>query len=363
MKTLPILKTVFTSIVIFFINGFDLLGWDYPGEVDITEIHFNYDVNSNTYDALTIKENSTTNIIAPEWITSSKNQEFAYIKSQTNRKIKVEFYHNQNKNTIFTMIIGGGTYAGTGFGSLPYTSVYFPGNSTGYSNLTTFTFSCSVPSSVRKDSVKFVWDVVAINGDNYAYNIGITGWHNYYTVLAAPTYPMQYPWVDVLDYACRWANGVSAEVSLVTKITQGAYNEFGNSHVYEGGQTHCYGTTFLLSSFLVDTLADCRDMSAIFQLFSNALGVNSTKFRRIDGKFWYKPILPIGENTWTTISQDNWWNFHQVGWISNVYDACIKLNSPERIPVNEVLDNEYKEDLYDHGEWTPKTASKYITIL
>jgi hypothetical protein len=56
------------------------------------------------------------------------------------------------------------------------------------------------------------------------------------------------------------------------------------------------------------------------------------------------------------------WDFHQVGWLSNVYDACLKLANPERIPVDENITNEYKPDLFDSGDWDADTYKNYTTV-
>src|SRR3989304_92345 len=54
------------------------------------EISFNYEAGS-TNDAIDIQKNASTGITVPEYKKDVKNENCAYIRSQSNRKIKVKF--------------------------------------------------------------------------------------------------------------------------------------------------------------------------------------------------------------------------------------------------------------------------------
>ncbi len=322
MKQIKYLILYFVFLLVIS-NSNILYAFDYPGEVDVAVIKFNYDLNSYSQDALSIKSNASSAVYQNEWVFPIWSLPFAYIKGQSNRKIKVYFHHNQNYNKNFIMTIGGGPISGIGFGNMPYTTVNFPANNNGYSNETTFQLNGSVPGTVGKRQVKFGWGVVMVNGMNYCLDMGSTGWHNYYAVLAPPQAPMDKPWISVLDYACVWASGENTEPGVAEGITIGAYNNFGKD--YWGGGTHAPGTKLHLTSLLASNWADCRDMSAVVHVFTKALGGSNTTVRLINSPlpynedFRYKRIDPVGAPTWTTGT----WNFHQVAYLSGVYDACL----------------------------------------
>ncbi len=159
------------------------------------------------------------------------------------------------------------------------------------------------------------------------------------------------PWAVVLRYSCDWAEDETNDPDAVTSITTRAYNGFGKN--YDGGDSHVDSTTCHLTDMLSESWVDCRDMSAIVQLFSQVLGVSNVQVRRVNGQFAYKMINPIGSPGWQTGA----WNFHQFGWYGGeVYDACIELDmSSPRVPTGEDLNTTYKNDLYDAGYWTPQT--------
>jgi hypothetical protein len=99
-------------------------------------------------------------------------------------------------------------------------------------------------------------------------------------------------------------------------------------------------------------------MSAVVHVFSRAIGA-SPNVRKIWGQFYTKSIDPIGNGSdW----QITLWNFHQVAW-SDVYDACLRLNpNNPRIPVDEDINGNYKNDLYYSGYWNPDTPFNYGTV-
>jgi len=347
---------IFIFTFMFFNSCFNnLKAIDYPLDIDVVLIQFNYDLNSYSEDAYSIVPGYNSLVIQNEWINDggiSKNDKIAYIKSQTNRKIKVKFWHNQNQSVSYNFIIGNAVSEGTSFGYAPYTSVYFPSNNNGYSEVKTYQLNGTVPSSVGKRYVKFAWQCT-----NYALSLGYTGKHYYYTLLAAPQAPMGTPWTSVLDYACVWASGETTETNVLTNITEGAFYNFDVD--YDGGQTHAPGNTFYLTNLLSDTIADCRDMSAIVQIFTNALGCSTVQVRRILGSFNTRIIDPIGAPGWIATS----WLYHQVAWKSNVWDACLRLDSSgPRIPVNESIDGTYKRNLYFSGDWDPASPTSFTTI-
>jgi len=221
-------------------------------------------------------------------------------------------------------------------------------------------FDGTVPATIGKYDYYWNWTITAIPCNTSAYDANTvtqTTHHCCYVLYDEPQAPMDEPWIDVLDYACSWASGETSEYSIIVSITEGAYGNIGKE--YYGGGTHAVFPNFNLTGLLADNWADCRDMSAVVQVFSNSLGIQGVQVRRIDGPFAYKPILPVGKTSWSS----SIWNFHQVGYYSNVFDACLQLDqfSP-RIPINEPINGSYKDDLFDSGYWSPNDATAYTNV-
>jgi hypothetical protein len=171
---------------------------------------------------------------------------------------------------------------------------------------------------------------------------------------------MAEPWTEVLEHSCDWASGNTTSSGALSDLATELYTNSGL--VYDGTQSHYDPDqwpnpnkfTFNLSQFLSDwELADCQDCGMYLSILSSSIGASLTQTRRIQGGFYTKDIKPIGEGDFRTTG----WNFHHIGWLSNVYDACIKLvPANERIPINEDIDNPYKADLFSSGSWSPNNA-------
>jgi hypothetical protein len=319
------------------------------------DIKFNYETGQ-TNDALTIRKADGTAITNPEWASyynEDENENFAYIISQSNRKIQARFDSNcEDMHLVIKLTV----ISGTGIGEICNLFVC------NYHQLdeVTLTLNGTLPGTVGKRTFTWQWEIYGIPVDDPDF---CADWettestHTYYTLLTTPQSPMAEPWSSVLDYACVWANGQTTESSIVRYITEGAYNNSGK--MYWGGGSHAVYPNFDLTGYFAQNWADCRDMSAVVQIFSNALGVQNVLVRRINGPFNYKSILPVGGSTWLTGT----WNFHQVGYYNNVFDACLKLNqSSPRIPINESINSTYKNDLFNSGYWIVNDPATYSYI-
>jgi len=68
---------------------------------------------------------------------------------------------------------------------------------------------------------------------------------------------------------------------------------------------------------------------------------------------------PPGYPCWRTGE----WNFHQVADYSGVYDASLRLKPDNpRVPCGEDINGSYKDDLFDSGQWVPKTPFEYTAV-
>lgn len=265
-------------LIIIFLSSFCVqssFSTDYI-EVWPYEIKFNHERRHN-YDAVAICKNASEDIPVPEWKYGVRSEKFAYIKEQSNRTIQVRFDSNCDS---MHLLINLSVYSGTGIGEV---CNFFVAN---YYRLDSIilTLDGSVPNSVGKRDFTWEWEIYAISKDPaYCSDMSDpTTEHTYYTLLDDPEPPMGSPWTDVLDYACVWASGQSTEFNVVWDITEGAYNNIGKE--YDGGDTHAPLPNFDLTSFLDEDWADCRDMSAVVQVFTNALGGSDIRVRSIDSE-------------------------------------------------------------------------------
>lgn len=296
----------------------------WPPEMDVCYIKFNYE-SGHTYDALTL------NVSAPEWASGgSTNEKIAYIKSQSNRKIKVKLWLDRTGVVVEAYAI----QSGQGIGNT--NTQWFDFLSSQYSSERTLTFNGNVPSSIGKRDFTLKW--YAIYPGPYGeltYWIGNTGSHQHYTLLAAPQSPMTVPWTSVLDYACDWASGESTNSGALEDLTYELYNCGAEYSPYEnytrGSYTNLDLTDLLddLSSNPNNVEMDCRDFSNFLQVLLNSLGGDS-EYNRIDRTtypyyFIYNYLYPAG---WGSKEYPDGWNYHQVGWYnSKVADAATKIDN------------------------------------
>lgn len=355
MKHIIILTLILFLKLTFFIT--ESRGYSYPLIVTVTEITFNYEAGYAD-DALDIKINNTTDIPKPEYKPASggRNYPFAYIKSQSNRKIKAKFHHNQGSGVINSIDIFAICEGSQWISSIGITNITFSGGGPTSDLCTLILCYGNIPNRVVKFIFGWQWECLKVNGESIAGGSLYFDYtcHTYYTTLGPPQSPMTEPWTEVLDYACVWAHGKSNETSALKKITDGAYNNLGKS--YYGTTTHTDSATFYLTDFFDENLADCRDMSAVVHVFTRAIGGTSTMVRIINGGMYTK-VIKLIDDDWGF----DYFTFHQVAYKGGVYDACLMLRTDEgvneRVPQGESINGEYKDDLFDHGTWQTNTET------
>ena len=324
---------------VFFAETAHCLPW--PPEVDVVEVSFDYDNTSHSYDALTIKKDNSNYETVPEWEAGRNpvnNGKAAFIKSQTNRKIKVKFWMDRTGD--YEMGAYATKISGTGIGNVGEGTVVF--NNSQYSTPKVMTCSGgSVPGTVDDDrKFKWRWYASYIDFDEFIppVLIGDSGDHEYYTVFDAPEEPMDEPWKKVLDYACKWAEGKSTLSDVAGSVTDGIYSNLGDtsgdidyvtSNVYTTGYYSFHLTNFLSDiSTYDDVNVNCFDVANLFNVFASALGI-STQCKRLIAAVLTVSIDPIGD---TPSTGPKSWTGHGYGWVYDsgdykVYDACLRYEN------------------------------------
>ena len=329
-----------------------VLAWSLPLDVDVVKIHFNHNTGSTSSDGITIQEDETT-IVAPEWYPlSSKNEESAYLKTVTSPTVKAEFYANDIGQQGYSSVR---IYAHASSGwALSESNVTFPGGGSGQ---VSFGTSASFPqaSTVGKWTITWTWKVVKIDGGSVTpFSVG-TSTHTFYNVLDTPEAPMTVPWVEVLDYACDWAQGETTEVNALTEITEGinAMGDTDGDINYDVNGQAQYTSMINYEDFdLTDFFSDintssnveiaCNDSACLFNIFTTALGCSTKTYRRWNSSVTSitKMIDIIGVEDDFNPQDDYSFGLHQFGWFSNkVFDPLLQLynGSDFFVPCNETL--------------------------
>jgi hypothetical protein len=368
------MKRLLFGLMLLILNGMPAFGWDLPLDFSILGIRFNHNTSSSANDAITIRKDCGETVITTPEYTGGQNEKVAYAATVTNPTIKVMLSMGSDiadsvrvkayctNGNLFDLQERAVNINGSSY------SIADPGNPANY---VTFkkTTSYSLQTTVTKcTNAQLAWKVTKILNYTFPTPVDVgTTYHTVYTLLNTPQSPMTEPWTEVLDYACEWASGASTNAGVVSNITTGAYNSGIKDYNYN--YYHCIGTTFYLTEFLSATYCDCRDMSAVVQVFSNALGVNQVYVKTINivggtDCFYLKSIDPIGDPDWTGETKYNYWYFHQVGWYNSlVYDACLRLNYlTPRISTGESITGSYRNDLWNSNpSFTPEINNIFNT--
>ncbi len=222
-----------------------------------------------------------------------------------------------------------------------------------------------LPDEVRLDQLRITWDFeygYTKNGPWFDAGKERTA-HEIYITYARPYYgfPMSYrPWKQVLRTACSYAHGAKTTIKASSLVTTGIYDSL--EFKYDGTDSHSEfdNSQIRLWDMIGDGWVDCMDGSNYYTILMRWLGIfaNQIKINKGPGGFYYKTLRPISTaadlnggwlvrdlNQWNS----NWWYFHQVGILTNIYDPIIRIEKEteaKRVPTNMTKDN-YMHALFD----------------
>ena len=262
------------------IDALDPIGFT-VSEVRVNSISFNYSGSG----AIAIYDNiNNVNINPPEYSSTatSKIEPAAWVKGGS-YSVKADF-------KAVPIISSAQIWAETGLGGLrtsgsPVLVAFTNGNGQG-------TFSVnSVPTSVGKHLFHWDWKYKTTAGTE---SMGKTGEHLLYTVLATPVAPSPTasatPPLNILDYACTWANGATTKEKVCTDMLT---NGFSNHYTWD---------------------MDCHRLASDFVSLVSTQGINASQHRwaskghyGIVGDMAYqrtKAIDPVGPS----------WGYQQIDW-------------------------------------------------
>jgi hypothetical protein len=186
----------------------------------------------------------------------------------------------------------------------------------------------NVPNHVAVGQLELQYDLPLTDGviaGNNGTNGSFVGWERVCLLDASPTGLQSVPWVDFLEFSCRWAFGSVGQAQTMRELTKGLnksnrcpdnrtlYSHAISSSYYLGSNLNYVD----LSDFTVDLeegpviSMDCRDYAGILYLAFQSQGANPT-FRWLErwdpiqqfvpGGFYTWPLCPAGTDD--TVSGD-----------------------------------------------------------
>src|SRR5687768_14708994 len=244
--------------------------------IALEEVVFDHKKGSATTDALSIRKNRTMD--APPWTAATNG---AGLPSLAAYAIKPTRHQTITIQASFSMTaVAGGPIkvraraaAGSSkvLGNVAATQIAVPssGNLTGPISLT-LTATNIGTLGVGRHAVEWRWQHQVVAGG--AWVDFDTSRHTVYTVLDVPTLPWAqdaadsedrpWPWTDVLDWACCWAEGIRASTTAVSKRVTERIHRLGGQPArrpdgslepitYDGFETYVVdaGNVFLCTAF------------------------------------------------------------------------------------------------------------------
>jgi hypothetical protein len=314
--------------------------------ISIEAISFNHDPVSAARDALTIRRNETQDVAVPEWrrgMTRPEDSPAAYTIDQitTNRlTIKVQFRRESaDPTTVEVHAVG---KAGNVLGNVKSRTINFASS---LSAVELFELDTSGQNpTVAVNNIAWDWFI----GGTFRQ----TTEHRIYTLVSAPQEPwgqpgspvpdFQLPWTEVLEHACREANGARNENEAAAMLAEWVYSLGPDKLRYDdfgaGSSTFTIPgmRTFRCTHFL-QALADnarwrvnCTDCATILSSFANILGCDLIQ-SQIGDDFQTNRIQKIGSDS--PLSQP--FRFHEVAWkfpsegAASVYDCCLQVDGDD----------------------------------
>jgi len=325
--------------------------------ITVEAITFNHDPGAATHDALNIRRNANQTVHVPEW------RRFISVNPEDSPAVYAIAATKGNPVTILVSLRS--TDPGMAFVEVRVEhhvkarAVNFVNGSTG-----AVAFELIDPPAahgyVGIRDVTWHWEYRL--GPHHAWHPFDTTRHRIYTVLAVPTAPWQQaplntqlPWTDVLDYACRWAEGATSADMAAALVTQAVYALGPSVVTYDcpgGGSSHYSFPNFDCTQF-VERLrggigngiyVNCSDCATIVASFADVLGCDLWQSRMGFG-FALNELLAIGSNVWQTACGWPGFSYHEVAWEAactandDVYDACLRVDgdsdptAPPRVPL------------------------------
>ena len=328
--------------------------------VAVEAIKFNHTAGASTHDAFNIRKDANEFITVPEWrrfiCVNPEDSRAAYAVEPTRgHPITIEVSLSSTDPSVAFIEVRVED-------QVKARPVNFVNGSTGFCN-----FELVNPPVSRGRvgiwEVEWNWEY-RLEPQQQWRHLAVTR-HRIYVVLDLPTAPWvqmphnapntQLPWTDVLDYACRWAEGATSSDMVAALVTQHIYELGPRIITYDcpgGGSSHYSWGAFDCTAFLYrlhggignGLYVNCSDCATFVSTFANALGCDLWQSKMGWG-FALNELLAIGSRVWQTACGWPSFNYHEVAWeaaatvTDDVYDACLRVDgdsdptNPPHVPL------------------------------
>lgn len=270
------------------IDSLDPVGFT-VSDVRVDQISFNYGGSG----AITLYDHlAGANVAAPEYISAGHLIKPGAWVMGGSHSVRVRFKAVPSLSSAQIFALGG--LGGLASSGSPVTVTF----SAGFGQAD---FPVNSPPSAVARTV-FTWDWKQKVGAATA-EMGRTGEHRLFAVLATPQAPQATPWVGALEVAATVAQGETTAAGATRKIWSQFYNSAGGSYDtvggvprYTGGTTQNFNLTLWLSNYAAANVGvvNCYDMGKSVVVFANALGASAEY--TFTGPFGYLNLVkPIGK--------------------------------------------------------------------
>lgn len=251
------------------IDSLDPVGFT-VADIRVDQISFNYGGSG----AVTLYDHvAGSNVTAPEYVSAGHAIKPAAWVMGGAHSVRVRFSATPAISSAAIWAEGG--LGGLASSGSPVTVTFAGG--VGEANFTVTT----PPATVAKTLFDWEWKY-RISATTL--EMGRTGRHLLYTVLATPQAPQATPWVGTLDVACQLAQGETTAAGATRKIWSdfylnagGLYDTVGGAPRYTGNTTQPFNLTLWLANYKTASIGvvNCYDMSKSVVVFANALGAST----------------------------------------------------------------------------------------
>ena len=289
------------------IDALDLAGFT-VAKIRVDSVSFNYTGSGaiGLYDDV-----NHTNITAPEYLSAAHVVKPAAWTMGGSHAVQVSFTAEPTVNNA--QIWAQGALGGLSSSSSAPTVSFSAGGGQALFNVT------SPPAYI--DETRFFWDwkYKNLNGSGPTeHDMGQTGEHVLYTVLATPLAPQAQPWARVLGVACNLAKGRTSAATATRDIWNDFYRNAGGQYDTVGGSPQYAhgspGDPFNLTLWLDHYnsgnigVVNCYDMGKSVKVFANALGADAL-YTYVDPFGYLNCVNPIGRS-WTNnpFYDSGWYN-------------------------------------------------------
>jgi hypothetical protein len=336
-------------------------------------IAFNHDTTACTHDALNVRRSQVLPVLAPEWQAGVSRRPVdsvaAYAIAETRgNPLTIRANVRRLDPSVQSVEIRAVDLTGGVLGSVkPLAWEFGAGDESGFLH-----YELQGPrladSGVGVHAVRWWWQHRL--APDAAWTTFARSDHQVYTVLSAPNLPWtqdDYPlntqlvWTEVLDFACRFAQGVTTPHRAAARITEAIFAlgperlEYNCPNIgapsYVLPDSPFVAGIFFCTAFLdylkggpgAGRYVNCSDCATIVSTFANALGCDLSQSRMGPGLGFFatNPILVIGSPAWTDPCGQPGFGMHEVAWTGacgpddDVYDACLAVDAdqqPDRRP-------------------------------